>query len=581
MNSPSVVSTPQPNRSFIPNDFKITTWEALAPYFEQVFDLPLDSPSALDSFLAQRNELEAVVIEDMAWRYIRKTCDTQNEAHREAYQYFIQHIFPELSRYENKLNKKLAASPYFKELPDQPYLTYTRRIQRELELFREENIALEEQQQQLAQRFMEITGPMTITFQGETLTMQQAGKWLEDTDRTKRQEVWTLMQATRKTAWESLSDIFDQLVKLRTQIAQHAGYDTYTQYKFDELGRFDYQPTDTSQFHAAVEAVVTPIYQELLKERKEVLGVEVLKPWDVQVDIFGNTPLQPFEEAQQLADRTIIGLSRLKPELGAMIQLMNDKGFLDLASRAGKAPGGYNYPLAETGIPFIFMNAAGTHTDVTTMFHESGHAIHSFLTQEIELNALKNMPSEVAELAAMTMELLTLDQYDLFYPDTQAFKRAQKTQLMRCITVFPWVATVDAFQQWVYDHPTASSDERHAQWTAIYHRFHGDMVDFSGYESELSRLWLKQMHIFEVPFYYIEYAIAQLGALAVWKNFQANPEQGLNQYLAALSLGYTRTIPEIYVAAGIKFDFGADYISELVTYCMEAYQAIKLDESLD
>ncbi|MEL7340488.1 MAG: M3 family metallopeptidase, partial [Bacteroidota bacterium] len=277
---------------------------------------------------------------------------------------------------------------------------------------------------------------------------------------------------------------------------------------------------------------------------------------------------------ERIVEAPHLVLGGLKTELGEMISLMNHMGYLDLDSRVGKAPGGYNYPLMEVGVPFIFMNAAGSQTDVITMLHESGHAVHSFLTRNIRLNALKRTPSEVAELAAMSMELLCLEGYEEFYQDSEELRRAKKNQLQRCIVVFPWIASVDAFQQWIYDHPGHSQEERNAAWTRLYYRFHGHTVDWTGYEEMLASMWLRQGHIFDVPFYYIEYAIAQLGALAVWRNYKQQPEQGLQQYLDALALGYTRTIPEIYEAAGIRFDFSADYVAQSIDFCLEAYQAL-------
>ena len=360
-------------------------------------------------------------------------------------------------------------------------------------------------------------------------------------------------------------------------MAQNAGYDSYTTFKFESMGRFDYGPDDTRAFHEAVEKVVKPVMEHLANERKQKLGLAELKPWDGGVDIYGDSPLVPFQEAVQLKDGTIKALAELRPELGTMIEIMDQKGFLDLDSRIGKAPGGYNYPLMESGVPFIFMNASGTQTDVVTMFHESGHAVHTFLTRDLPIGAVKSTPAEVAELASHSMELLLLDGYKVFYDDEIAMKRAQKRQLRRCITLFPWIATVDAFQQWVYDNPDHSREERYKTWKELYHRFHGNETNWDGLEHHLERMWLKQIHIFEYPFYYIEYAIAQLGALGVWKNYKNSPAEGLHNYLEALKLGYTRPIPQIYEQAGLHFDFGASYMKECIDFCMEEYTKIKID----
>ena len=564
-------------RSFLPREFELNTWEDLQPYYDQLLAEEPAGQAELEAWLKRRSELESVVSEAIAWRHIRMTRFTNDEAHREAYQYIIQHVVPHLSAYSDKLNRKAAAHPAFEALPDDPYLTYVRRIKREIELYREANIPLQTEARTVSQQFSTITGAMTIEHEGQEITLQKAGALLESNDRDLRQQVWEKVQARRLQDQEKLEEIYDKLVDLRHQMAQNADYDSYTAYKFDAMGRFDYQLTDTHAFHQAVEQEVRPLYEKLMQERKERLGVDILRPWDMAVDIFGDEPLHPFDEAPQLLDRSAEALAQLRPELGEMLRIMDRLDYLDLESRTGKAPGGYNYPLMETGVPFIFMNAVGTHTDVVTMLHEAGHAVHSFLTRDLPLTDLKQPPSEVAELASMSMELLCLDHYDQFYPDAHSLKRAQKTQLLRCITIFPWIATIDAFQQWAYDHPEHSRSERLQAWRDLYYRFHGHAVDWTGYEAERDALWIKQGHVYDVPFYYIEYAIAQLGALAVWRNYQQDPQQGLHHYLEALKLGYTRPIPEIYQQAGIRFDLSSDYVRSCVQYCMEAYQDIPVN----
>ena len=564
------------DRTFIPTDFEITDWESLKKYYDELAEDEPQSIEALESYLKKRNELDGIVSEEYAWRYIRMTCNTQDEEIKAAFQFLVKEVIPPISVYEDKLNRKLASNPYFDQLDPSLYLTYTRYVKRAIEIFREENIPLSTEVQSLSQEYGTTMGAMTIEYEGKELTIQQAGKYMENRDQSIREEVWRKLAKRRSQDSAKLQELFDKLVVRRDQMAKNAGYDSYTRYKFDKMGRFDYEPKDTKDFHTAVETVVKPIYQELLQERKRLLGLSELRPWDLSVDIFGEVPLKPFEGAEQLLERSIEALSQVRTELGDMIKIMDQKGFLDLDSRVGKAPGGYNYPLMETGIPFIFMNAAGTQTDVITMLHESGHAVHSFVTRNIGLNVLKQPPSEVAELASMSMELLCLDYYDAFYKDQGSLIRAQKGQLVRCITIFPWVATIDAFQQWVYDNPTHSHDERNKAFEDLYLRFHGEVVNWEGLEGVRLNSWLKQMHVFEVPFYYIEYAIAQLGALAVWRNFKENPENGLKQYLEALKLGYTKPIPEIYKEAGIKFDFSEDYMRETVEFCLKEYQDLSV-----
>lgn len=565
-------------RQHVPPTFHITDWDSLAPYFQALLEEEPADLDELEAWLQRRNELEAIFWEDYAWRYIRMTCDTGDAEHQAAYGRFVQEILPQQAEIADRLNRKVAAHPAFAQLPADPYLTYVRQLRREIDLFRKENIELRTEEETHSQVFRMRTSQMTITHDGQTLTMQQAGKYLERQDRAERQAIWEKMSARRMEDRDAMEDAFDQLVSLRHRQAQHAGYASYTAFKFDLMGRFDYTLADTHAFHDAIAEVLRPVHTQLMEARRQRLGVDRLRPWDLSVDIYGTDPLQPFREGRELLAHSIDILSRLRPELGEMLRIMDQQGFLDLDTRPGKAPGGYNYPLMETGIPFIFMNAAGTHTDVTTMLHESGHAIHSFLTRDLPLNELKQPPSEVAELASMAMELLALDHYDVFYADPALRIRAQKEQLLRCILVLPWIAAVDAFQQWVYDHPDHSREARSQAWVECYTRFHGDVVDWEGYEGYRDMLWLKQGHIFEVPFYYIEYAIAQLGAIAIWRNYRQDPQGGLNAYLKALQLGYTQPIPQIYETAGIAFDFSVSYVQECIDFCLEVFHSLRTED---
>ncbi len=561
-------------RQFIPSDFTITTWDALKPYFDEILAISPANGVEMEEFLLRRNELESVLDEEFAWRYIRMTCDTASEEKQERYQDMVANILPHLAPIDDEINRKLAANPFFKELPEKPYLNFQQGIIRQIELFRTENIPLFTEDRTISRDHGNLMGAMTIEHDGKTLTLQQAGKFMEEKDRNLRQEVWQKMVNRRLTDKDNVDEVIEKLIPIRHQVALNAGYSNYTAYKFDELGRFDYTQAEVEAFHEAVEKEVKPVYERLLEHRRQTLGIERLRPWDLSVDVFGDKPLHPFSDADDLLHKTIDSLRNLRPELGEMIALMDREGFLDLESRVGKAPGGYNYPLMESGIPFIFMNAAGTHNDVITLFHESGHAIHSFVTREIKLNALKSVPSEVAELASMSMELMTMDQYYHFYPEEQDNRRAVMTQLEHCMTGLPWIATVDAFQAWLYNNPNHTREERSLAWTQTYERFHGDQVDWSGFEVVRENLWQRQGHIFDVPFYYIEYGIAQLGAIAVWRNFKLNPEKGLQQYLDALSLGYTASMPEIYHAAGIRFDFSPDYIGQSMRFVLQEFEAL-------
>jgi oligoendopeptidase F len=335
---------------------------------------------------------------------------------------------------------------------------------------------------------------------------------------------------------------------------------------FKSLGRFDYTPQDCFNFHDAIAEEVVPMVNVLSKERKEALRVPSLRPWDKAVDPEGREALKPFTNGKELAEKTIEVFHKLDPYLGQCLSIMKEMGHLDLESRKGKAPGGYNYPLAEIGVPFIFMNATSTLRDMVTIMHEGGHAIHNFLTRNLELNDFKSTPSEVAELASMSMELISMDHWNIFFEDENELKRAKREHLEDIIETLPWVATIDKFQHWIYENPQHSFEDRKQAWNKIFDEFADTITDWSGLQEAKDYLWQKQLHLYEVPFYYIEYGMAQLGAIAVWRNFRNDPAKGLQGYQNALKLGYLKSIPEIYKAADIKFDFSRAYIKELMDF---------------
>jgi oligoendopeptidase F len=375
--------------------------------------------------------------------------------------------------------------------------------------------------------------------------------------------VFRKIAARRLQDKDELNELFNKLLERRQQVAKNAGFDNYRDYKFRELGRFDYSPDDCFEFHQAVKEHILPLQKMLTLHRKKRLGLDVLRPWDTDAEPKGVEPLRPFETGKELADKTIEVFNRLRPFFSQCINVMVDMRRLDLESRVGKAPGGYNCPLAETGVPFIFMNAAGTVGDLITMMHEGGHAVHSFLSHTLPLNAFKEYPMEIAEVASMSMELFSMEHWDIFFKDQKELHRAQLEEMERVISVLPWIATIDKFQHWLYTNPGHTNEERQENWMNILNEFTTGVVDWSGFEEYRANFWQKQLHLFEVPFYYIEYGIAQLGAIAMWRQYRENQEKALDNYMSALSLGYTKTLKELYSTAGIKFDFSPGYINEL------------------
>ncbi len=343
---------------------------------------------------------------------------------------------------------------------------------------------------------------------------------------------------------------------------------------FTAMGRFDYTPQDCFDFHQSVKAELVPLLNAIAAERKEQLGLAELRPWDKLVDPSGKPPVRPFGSSEELLQKTVRCFNSLDPFFSDCLRTMEKLGHLDLDSRKGKAPGGYNYPLAETGIPFIFMNATSTLRDMVTLLHEGGHAVHSVVTKDLELADFKHTPSEVAELASMTMELITMDHWDVFFDDKDELRRARQQHLEQVISTLPWVANIDHFQHWIYENPQAGQDELQRAWLEMLDAYSDDVTDWQGLENNKAYLWQKQLHLYEVPFYYIEYGFAQLGAIAIWKNYKENPNAALEAYLNALRLGNTRTIPEIYEAAGIRFDFSRTYIRELIAFVRKEWEAL-------
>ena len=552
-------------RKYIPAQLEIK-WETLEPFYQELNDRPINSVEELEHWLHDRSELEAALEEDFAWRYIRMTCDTVSEELLQQFQYFATDIEPKIAPYSNQLNQKLIDSKYVNQLDEKKYFIYLRSIKKSLELFREENIPVQTEIQVEQQKYQSITGAMSVTIGDKEFTLEQAAALLKDTDRTKRQEAWEKITARRLQDKQPLNELFDLLLVLRHKVARNADFENFRDYMFQALGRFDYTPQDCYAFHEAIEKEIVPILREQAQKRKEALGLDELKPWDMDVDITGKPALKPFTDGADLVNKSIACFNRISPYLGERLEIMKANGLFDVESRKGKAPGGYNYPLAETGAPFIFMNSANTFRDLTTMVHEGGHAVHTFLTADLELNDFKHCPSEVAELASMSMELISMDNWDVYFENEEELKRAKRDQLIDVLKTLPWVAVVDQFQHWLYTNPDHTDAQRTDAWKQIFERFGAGFIDWSEYSEAEANLWQKQLHIFEVPFYYIEYGMAQLGAIAVWKNYKENPEKGLQQYLDALKLGYTKTIKEIYETAGIKFDFSAGYVKDLAEF---------------
>ena len=561
-------------RQFLPADFTIANWESLHPFLINLDEREINSSSDLEQWLKDASELEAVISEDACWRQIKMTCDTENKELEESFNYVMMEIQPKVQPYSDKLNKKLVENPFTKELDANNYFTYLRNVKKNIELFREVNIPINAELNVMQQQFGTISGKMTVEVNGQEYTLQQAAKFLEDEDRSVREEVYHKINKRRLEDKETLNKLFTTLLQKRHQVAVNTNFENYRDFRFKELGRFDYSKEDCFQFHEAVKLHVMPLVNQIYEAKKKKLGLDILRPWDVEAEPGGIQPLRPFKTGEELTEKTIACFDELKSFFGDCLRKMKELGHLDLESRKGKAPGGYNCPLAESGAPFIFMNAAGQLDDVTTMVHEGGHAIHSFLAHELELTGFKEYPTEIAEVASMAMELFSMDKWNVFFDSPEELKRAKEQQLERVITIFPWIATIDKFQHWIYENPKHTEEERAAQWMIIAEEFSSPVIDFSGLEEYRRYGWQRQLHLYEVPFYYIEYGIAQLGAIGLWQQYKQDPEKAMNNYITALQLGGTKTLPELFKAAGLQFDLSPEHIKQLMKFVKSELESL-------
>jgi oligoendopeptidase F len=555
-------------RRFVPEQIDLGDWSQVAPLFDKLESRVAECKSAAElvNWLVDWSELSAALDEESSRRYIAMTCHTDNSKAEKAHLHFLEKVEPEIKPRQFSLEKayvqRKSTLPAAADFSDGRYFVFDRDVKNHIELFRPESVALETEEAKLSQQYQKLVGSLTVIFRGKEQTLVQMGRYLEEPDRALRREAWELVANRRLQEFETFEEIFDKQLKLRQQIARNAGFSNYRDYAFRRLGRFDYTPEDCEKFHEAVEKEIMPVVRELQADRCKKLNVEKLRPWDLSVDPLNRPPLKPFEQVDQMVSRTQNIFNHLDRDLADGFERMQNLKLLDLANRKGKAPGGYQSTLAESRVPFIFMNAVGLQRDVETILHEAGHAFHALATRDEDLYAYRGAPIEFCEVASMSMELLGNEFLEEFYSADEA-NRARRTHLEGIIGIFPWIATVDAFQHWIYTHPGHTRAARAVAWLELMDRFGGE-VDWSGYDRSRAYAWHRQLHIFLHPFYYIEYGIAQLGALQVWANSKRDKAKALNDYKSSLALGGSRPLPELFKAAGSPFDFSTKTIRPLV-----------------
>ncbi|HEX8324507.1 MAG TPA: M3 family oligoendopeptidase [Tepidisphaeraceae bacterium] len=561
-----MVAQPKPTRQLVPADFNPAEWSQIEPLATKLQQQAIESPQQLESWLLNLSELNGVIEEYSSRRYIDKSCHTDDAEIKKRYFHFVEEIEPKLKPVFFELQKKFLESPHRAQLTDPRYAMLTRKWQADVDVFRPENVALETKVTKLVTEYDEISGAMTVDFRDKHLTLAQLGRFQEEPDRETRKEAFEVGVKRRMEDREKIDAIFDQLLPLRRQIAQNAGFPDYRAFTWKALKRFDYTPEDCTKFAEAIEKSIVPLVRALDEKRKSDLGVDVLRPWDLSVDPKSRPPLHPFDskDIEGFVSTTKKLFERLSPALAEEFESLRTHGNLDLDSRRGKQPGGYQISLEESKQPFIFMNAAGSQRDVETLLHEGGHAFHFIAAANNEpLTFLRQAPMEFCEVASMAMEALSSEHFDLFYDKPENAERAKQSYLEGLIRFFPWMAIVDQFQHWLYTHHDHTRDERKAQWLSLLDRF-GGTASWEGYEAARESSWQRQLHLFHVPFYYVEYGIAQLGAMQMWLKAKEDPQRALASYRAALKLGGTRPLPELFGAAGLKFDFTSRTIDPLI-----------------
>jgi oligoendopeptidase F len=560
-------------RRFLSPELNFDNWNEVEGVFELLGKRSIHSREELQKWLEDESEFYSAFYEVHALRYARMTCQTDDSEREKAYLYFVEEIEPKAKPLFFDLDRKFLKTATRKELPDR-YFVLDRRRENNVALFRPENVELEKKEAKLAQQFEKIAGARTVVYDEKERTLQQMGQYLENVNRSVREETWSLGEERRLKDRKTIDQLYSDLLVLRQKIATNAGFDNYRDYAFRSRERFDYTPQDCFRFHDAVEQHIVPIIRSLDRERGETLGVDPLRPWDLAVDSRGRAPLEPFNTMEELMQRCSRVYRQLGSQFSEDFHKMVDMGLIDPDSRRGKAPGGYCMELPELRLPFIFLNLVGRDSDMRTVLHESGHAFHTFATRNMAPHFHyrgENAPVEFAEVASMSMELLGGEHIEgTFYNHDDAI-RSKHEHLESIIRILPWIATIDAFQHWIYTHPDNTVEEREEFWLKLLARFGGNL-SWDGYEGTQRSYWQRQGHLFTSPFYYIEYGIAQLGALGIWAQYRRDHKAGIEAYSRALALGGSKPLPKLFEAAGLPFDFGPQIVH---SYAQEVANELK------
>ncbi len=560
-------------RHFVPEGADLTIADTVTGLYQQLENKSITDQKQLDQWMLDRSELDAALSQAGSILYIRMTCQTDDKAIAAAYTKFIETVPPAIKPINDRLNKKYLQVRKSIPMDAKRLMVYDRAIKTDIELFKEENVPLQTKVDLLSQEYQTVCGSITVEFDGKERTLPEMGKFLLETDRDLRERAWRATAERRAKEKDKLETIFDGMFRLRNEISRNAGFKNFTEYQFKSYHRFDYTSDDCKRYHETIEKFIVPLNQRILEQRKKEMKLTSLRPWDGGVDPLGRQPLKPFNDVKELINGSQKIFNRLDGQLGKQFNEMNEMGLLDLASRKGKAPGGYQNTLSDARKPFIFMNAVGVDDDVRTLLHEAGHAFHAIACANDPLVDYRHGPMEFCEVASMAMELLGGVHINEFYSKEDT-NRSNREHLEGIIHVLAWVANIDAFQHWLYEHPDHTPAQRRQAWLGFYEQFGGKFVDWTDLTEVKAYLWHRQLHIFEVPFYYIEYGIAQLGALQVWVNAKKNAGKALADYKKGLSYGGSITLPELYKASGIEFNFSAEIIRPLAEKVTEEWEKL-------
>jgi len=563
--SPPASATHEFPRRHVAAEVDFGEWATAETYYRELAERAVGSLTEFEQWLLDWSELDAAFDEEGTRRRVEMTRATDDPQRERRYLHFVENVQPQREPWHDKLRRKFSELAGRFPLPRKRYEVLERSIRNSIEIFRAENIPLQVEDAKLQQQYQKITGAMTVTYCGRELTLQQLARYLEEPDRQVREQTYRLGSERFLSDADALDDIYDRMVRIRHQMARNAGLPTYREYAFKAMERFDYTPDDCIAFHEAIAEVVVPAATLLAEQRRRKLKLQTLRPWDLAVDPENRPPLRPFDNEERFTQGCSRIFHQVSRELGQIFDLMCRRDLLDLSSRKGKAPGGYMSAFAERREPFIFMNAVGTEGDVRTLLHEGGHAFHTWACRHEPIYAYRGYPIEFAEVASMGMELLSLPHLEEFYGHET--DRARKRFLEDIVDFFPFMARVDAFQHWVYTHVDAGREGRKDEWVRLGRRF-SPFVDRSGLERDERHSWHRKLHFFEAPFYYVEYGIAQLGALQVWMNSRRDYEQAVAFYRNGLALGAARPLPELFEAAGCKFDFSQQTLRPLIEALM-------------